>query len=87
MVHKDAINFCRNILQKKSCDWEPVFRSNLSKPIQDVDLVVTVGGDGTLLQACQFVDDSIPVLGLNSDPTQVEEVTMVLFSIAYIWVC
>ncbi|XP_048234756.1 NADH kinase [Ricinus communis] len=73
-VHKDAINFCQDILRQKSIDWEPIFRINLSKPINDFDLVVTIGGDGTLLQASHFMDDSVPVLGVNSDPTQVEEV-------------
>ncbi|XP_057461755.1 probable NADH kinase [Actinidia eriantha] len=73
-VHKDAINFCQNILRQKRVDWETVFRSNLSQPIRDVDLVVTVGGDGTLLQASHFMNDSIPVLGVNSDPTQALEV-------------
>ncbi|KAG6755152.1 hypothetical protein POTOM_040968 [Populus tomentosa] len=74
-VHKDAINFCQDILRKKSnIDWEPILRTNLSQPIRNFDLVVTVGGDGTLLQASHFLDDSIPVLGVNSDPTQVKEV-------------
>ncbi|XP_038686339.1 NADH kinase isoform X1 [Tripterygium wilfordii] len=73
-VHKDAIDFCQRILRQKSVDWEPVFRNNLTKSIHDVDLVVTVGGDGTLLQASHFMDDSVPVLGVNSDPTQIEEV-------------
>lgn len=73
-VHKDAINFCQDILSKKPIEWEPVFRNNLSRPIRNVDLVVTVGGDGTLLQASHLIDDSIPVLGVNSDPTRVEEV-------------
>ncbi|KAF9672600.1 hypothetical protein SADUNF_Sadunf11G0059100 [Salix dunnii] len=74
-VHKDAINFCQDILRKKSnIDWEPMLRTNLSQPIRNFDLVVTVGGDGTLLQASHFLDDSIPVLGVNSDPTQVKEV-------------
>lgn len=49
-------------------------RNNLSHPIHHVDLVVTVGGDGTLLQASHFLDGSIPVLGVNSDPTQTQEV-------------
>ncbi|KAL9433053.1 hypothetical protein AB3S75_027963 [Citrus x aurantiifolia] len=75
-VHKDAINFCQDILSKKPIEWEPVFRNNLSRPIRNVDLVVTVGGDGTLLQASHLIDDSIPVLGVNSDPTRVEEVDM-----------
>ncbi|TKY49246.1 NADH kinase [Spatholobus suberectus] len=73
-VHRDAINFCQAILQKKSVEWNAVQRNNLSKPINDVDLVVTIGGDGTLLQASHLMDDKIPVLGVNSDPTQIDEV-------------
>ncbi|XP_052486079.1 NADH kinase isoform X2 [Gossypium raimondii] len=73
-VHKEAINVCQKILQQKPIDWKPIFRNNLSQPIHNVDLVVTVGGDGTLLQASHFLDDSVPVLGVNSDPTQAEEV-------------
>ncbi|KAL6554356.1 hypothetical protein OROMI_020029 [Orobanche minor] len=74
LAHRNAINFCQNILEKKVIDWKAVFRSDLSKPIRDVDLIVTAGGDGTLLQASHLVDDSIPVLGVNSDPTRPEEV-------------
>ncbi|CAI9088878.1 OLC1v1023327C1 [Oldenlandia corymbosa var. corymbosa] len=73
-VHHNAINFCQNILRKKFVDCETVCRTHLSEPIRDVDLVVTVGGDGTLLQASHFIDDKIPVLGVNSDPTKAEEV-------------
>ncbi|KAF2282746.1 hypothetical protein GH714_043400 [Hevea brasiliensis] len=73
-VHKDAVNFCQDILRQKSVDWEPILRTDLLQPIRGFDLVITVGGDGTLLQASHFMDDSIPVLGVNSDPTQVEEV-------------
>nr|XP_028956502.1 LOW QUALITY PROTEIN: NADH kinase [Malus domestica] len=75
-VHKDSINFCQNILHQKPVECKPIVRNNLSEPIHDVDLVVTVGGDGTLLQlqGSHFIDDSVPVLGVNSDPTQAEEV-------------
>ncbi|KAJ6886647.1 hypothetical protein NC651_027112 [Populus alba x Populus x berolinensis] len=42
-VHKDAINYCQDILRKKSnIDWEPILRTNLSQPIRNFDLVVTV---------------------------------------------
>ncbi|WOL11147.1 putative NADH kinase isoform X1 [Canna indica] len=74
-VHKNTINFCKEVLQRKSVDWEPIPRNNLSHPIRHVDLVITVGGDGTLLQASHFLDESIPALGVNSDPTQVDEVS------------
>ncbi|KAJ0964845.1 hypothetical protein J5N97_025983 [Dioscorea zingiberensis] len=73
-VHKDAINFCQSVLRRKALDWEPLMRNDLSQPIRHVDLVVTVGGDGTLLKASHFLDETIPVLGVNSDPTQIEEV-------------
>ncbi|KAJ7948805.1 NADH kinase [Quillaja saponaria] len=73
-VHQDTIDFCQTILQKKPIDWRPVLRSDLSEPIRNVDLVVTVGGDGTLLQASHFMDDSVPALGVNSDPTRSDEV-------------
>lgn len=36
--------------------------------LQDVSLVVTVGGDGTLLSASHSVPTHIPILGVNSDP-------------------
>ncbi|KAL8507700.1 hypothetical protein ACS0TY_018297 [Phlomoides rotata] len=74
LAHKNAINFCQNTLEKKAVDWKATFRSGLHKPIRNVDLVITVGGDGTLLQASHLLDDKIPVLGLNSDPTRPEEV-------------
>lgn len=49
-------------------------RNYLTQPIRDVDLVITVGGDGTLLKASHFLDETIPILGVNSDPTRIEEV-------------
>ncbi|CAH8318986.1 unnamed protein product [Eruca vesicaria subsp. sativa] len=73
-VHRDAINFCQEILSKKPVEWKPISRSDLSHPIRDVDMVITVGGDGTLLHASHFIDDSVAVLGVNSDPTQAHEV-------------
>ncbi|XP_020274422.1 probable NADH kinase [Asparagus officinalis] len=73
-VHKDTIDFCQDVLQRKHLDWEPILRNNLFQPIRHFDLVITVGGDGTLLRASHFIDDTVPVLGVNSDPTQPEEV-------------
>ncbi|KAK4285834.1 hypothetical protein QN277_002476 [Acacia crassicarpa] len=73
-VHLDTIKFCQTILQEKRVEWKAVERNDLSQPINDVDLVVTVGGDGTLLQASHFMDDRIPILGVNSDPTRNDEV-------------
>ncbi|RLN35234.1 hypothetical protein C2845_PM03G32380 [Panicum miliaceum] len=73
-VHKDTIDLCQSVLQHKSLDWTSVQRNNFSQPIRDVDLVITVGGDGTLLRASHFLDSSVPILGVNSDPTCPKEV-------------
>ncbi|KAF7822585.1 NADH kinase [Senna tora] len=73
-VHLDTIKFCQTVLQKKPVEWKAIVRNDLSQPINDVDLVVAIGGDGTLLQASHFMDDTIPVLGVNSDPTRTDEV-------------
>lgn len=48
---------------------EIVFRGGpLSRIPHRVDLVVTVGGDGTLLAASHQIGDGIPLLGINSAP-------------------
>ncbi|KAK7313652.1 hypothetical protein VNO77_38842 [Canavalia gladiata] len=73
-VQHDAINFCQAVLRTKSVEWKTIQRNDLSQSINDVDLVVTIGGDGTLLHASHFIDNNIPILGLNSDPTQIDEV-------------
>ena len=37
-------------------------------PRYDKDLVVAVGGDGTILNCASFLGSDIPLLGVNSDP-------------------
>ncbi|KAI3918063.1 hypothetical protein MKX01_041383 [Papaver californicum] len=73
-VHKEAVNFCQDLLDRKSADWVPVLRDSVSEPIRNVDMVITIGADGTILHASHFVDDTIPLLGVNSDPTKDDEV-------------
>lgn len=73
-VHGESVNFCQEILRKKSVEWKAVLGNNLTEPISNVDLVVAIGGDGTLLLASHLMDDKIPVLGVNSDPTRIDEV-------------
>lgn len=48
---------------------EIVFTRHAGESFQStgLDLVVTVGGDGTLLSASHYVDD-VPILGINSAP-------------------
>jgi NAD+ kinase len=41
--------------------------------LADKDLLIAVGGDGTTLNASSFLDDDIPIVGVNSDPTRSHE--------------
>ncbi|KAI4387994.1 hypothetical protein MLD38_000373 [Melastoma candidum] len=73
-AHSDAIRYCQDVLLRKAVEWEAVSRNDLSRPVRDVDMVLSIGGDGTLLRASHFVDDSVPILGVNSDPSVAEEI-------------
>lgn len=73
-VHKETIHHCRTIVEKRFQQSKLIMRNDLSQSIRHVDLVITIGGDGTLLKASHFLDDSVPVLGVNSDPTNNLEV-------------
>ena len=54
--------------------YTTVGREDLDRQhLSNVDLVITVGGDGTVLSSSHFLDSSIPLLGINSDPTKAED--------------
>lgn len=53
-------------LEQKGIAPEVIYRAELST-IKNKDLVITVGGDGTLLEVSHYVKDT-PILGVNSDP-------------------
>jgi len=38
------------------------------RSIANYDLIISLGGDGTLLDTAQFIFDKTPLLGINSDP-------------------
>lgn len=52
-------------LERQKIEYVSVARSELIDPIEDVDLVIAVGGDGTFIDASHFLED-IPLLGVNS---------------------
>ncbi|VVB74138.1 Bifunctional NADP phosphatase/NAD kinase [uncultured archaeon] len=44
------------------------------KPIhvKGADIVISIGGDGTFIEAAQLIEDDTPILGVNSDPSTSE---------------
>jgi len=64
------VNDLLGILRKHQVNFSCVNRVELDRQhLADVDLVIAVGGDGTVLSAAHFLDNgTIPLLGINSDP-------------------
>jgi len=69
-VHKQCVNDLLSVLQKNNVSFNCVNRVDLDRQhLADIDLMVAVGGDGTVLSAAHFLDHgTIPLLGVNSDP-------------------
>ncbi len=71
-VHQATLATVIKTLKRSGMVYDLVYRANLRTAARH-DLVVSVGGDGTLLQASHVVEDT-PVLGVNSDPERSEAV-------------
>ena len=69
-AHKSCVNNLLGILRYHSVEFSCVNRAELDRQhLAGVDLLVAVGGDGTVLSAAHFLDHgTIPLLGINSDP-------------------
>lgn len=64
-----ALAHVRAVLKKRNIRNRWSYRAR-REPLEGVDLVLAVGGDGTLLEAARMVSDGTPVLGLRSTPSQ-----------------
>eukprot|EP00897_Mesotaenium_endlicherianum_P009839 jgi/Mesen1/8884/ME000535S08195 len=73
-AHQKALATCHELLDRWKLQWVSVRRDELQGSISGVDLVLSVGGDGTVLEASHFLGHQIPLLGVNSDPTSPTEV-------------
>jgi len=69
-AHKQCVNDLLGVLRHHQVNFSCVNRVELDRQhLADIDLMVAVGGDGTVLSAAHFLDHgTIPLLGINSDP-------------------
>ncbi|MBN1157438.1 NAD(+)/NADH kinase [Candidatus Woesearchaeota archaeon] len=71
--HYVCLKKVRNVLKKYRINHEMIQRDCLCmKKISGKDLVITVGGDGTVLSTSHKLRDTTPILGVNSNP-QIKE--------------
>ncbi|HLC54925.1 MAG TPA: NAD(+)/NADH kinase, partial [Candidatus Nanoarchaeia archaeon] len=66
-AHHLTLEHLASVLDKMGFAAEYADRDHIQDMIKDKELVITVGGDGTVIDASHYIA-SIPLLGLNSDP-------------------
>lgn len=68
-VQKKTLERTREALDRAGIEHDLFYRAELTpESIAGCDLVISVGGDGTFLEASHAVPTGIPMLGVNSDP-------------------
>lgn len=64
--HNRSIDLVKKVLSKHKMNYKIEQRHEVSN-LENYDLIITVGGDGTFLRSSHFVRDQ-PILGVNSSP-------------------
>src|SRR3989304_5997913 len=71
-THLKAIEKVRDILLKENKKFSFVMANELkASDFEDIDLVITIGGDGTFIRAASFISSQL-ILGINSEPDSSE---------------
>ena len=75
LPYKQCVESLLSILRQNNVKYLCINRVELDRQhLADVDLMIAVGGDGTVLSAAHFLDHgTIPLLGINSDPISEED--------------
>jgi NAD+ kinase len=65
--HSRALASLRRTLQRRGVEVDARWRAQV-RSARSFDLVISLGGDGTLLDSSHRVLDDTPLIGINSDP-------------------
>lgn len=63
--HLETLERLQAELDQRGIEYKSIARAELNTRVDDVDMMISVGGDGTFLDASHFLD-SVPLLGVNS---------------------
>lgn len=74
-----------NLIKKVRCDLKKYNTLTINvkniekKDFDNVDIVLTIGGDGTFIRASHLINNITPILGINSDPSQSEGALLIRY--------
>ena len=66
--NQQALQLVRDRLKERGIKVRLSYRAK-KETWENADLVLAVGGDGTLLEAARMIQDDTPLMGLHSTPT------------------
>jgi len=67
--HYSTLKTVEDVIKKHALNYEIALKDYLKEDnFRDISLVISVGGDGTFIDASHFINDKIPLLGVNSNP-------------------
>ncbi len=64
--HYQTLHEVESFLKSNKIRYRRIWRGRM-RDYASYDMVITVGGDGTFLEAARYVEDQ-PIIGINSDP-------------------
>ena len=67
-THYESLDTVQSVLEELKINYMMTVRSQKFEE-KNFDIIITVGGDGTFLEASQYLE-KIPILGINSNPTE-----------------
>lgn len=69
--HYQSLARVREVLEAKQINFEEISRGDRWPSKNDLDMVVSVGGDGTLLSASHRILTEVPVIGVRSSNSSI----------------
>ena len=69
--HYDALGLVRSNLNKRKIKFAEISRGDRWPDLQNVQFIVSVGGDGTLLSTSHHITDNTPLIGVRSSHSSV----------------
>ena len=70
-IQQGSMETVKSSLLESGANINMLYRSELSEEAtSDIDLAITIGGDGTFLETSHFIDAHTPIIGVNSDPSR-----------------
>ena len=71
LIQKETMDCVERTLSEHNTSIKKIYRSSLhDHDLNDFDLVITVGGDGTFLESTHYITGDTPIIGVNSDPSR-----------------